>query len=181
MGSIKRVFGYLLCIAMLLSMVGCGKGVSPKKLSVEIALKPSVYDRIVEVDLAGVSATDLPAWEQVNLATYWDPGDSDRFRADQRDRLHTIEFPAGGSASGKVHFLSQNAPIWTVWFSEKGASNLVILAHIGGVAPKPTPGNANPLRAILPLAKSRWKNTNIIKIEIGLGGIDVLTPLSPEE
>ena len=174
MRSVKYVCQYLLCLVILLSMVGCGPPKGSKALAVEVRLKGSVHDRLVKVDLICVNVSEKESWDALDLGGYWG---GKRAQHAKDHEIHQMVFNAGGDIQAKVDTLPVGDPIWKeLTRNTKSRYYLVVLADVGGVPHERAPGNANPMRHIESLEKSRWPRISTIKFEIGRTGVDLLTP-----
>jgi len=159
-----------LCVG-LLSLAwaagGCGEG----PFHVEVFLdpdKPEIQERSIEVNILGVSDTQLPKWEQMVVSEYWKPESDIRAGADAFQMHFGQDLPTS-------QVLKKNDPKWKGWLNERNAKHLVVLAHL---VVKDMPGRADPRRIILPLKIERWEwylwGDDTIRIQLGPGGIEAL-------
>jgi hypothetical protein len=121
----------------------------------------------IEVDLVGVSESEMPQWKGYAMSAYWSPGDKLRTGGAR----HELRF---SQTTASRRTLSRDDPIFDTW-QEKTAGWLFVLADLPDV-PEPAPGEPDPRRMILPLNRKAWKlKKDTITITVKSGQL-VCTP-----
>jgi len=160
----------------VLSLTGCGSGAAAGRYDVTIRLAESLKDPTdgsvpsLEVDLVGVSESDAPRWSGYSMTQYF--GGEDALRA---DALRTTFVFTTENPDPKT--LDRQDPRWDQWL-ERGAQELFVLVNLpGGFVDRP--GDEDPRRLILPLAKNRWQGRELV-VEIHRSGLSPLTKMNPD-
>ena len=104
----------------------------------------------IEVDLIGITASEIPAWESMNVDKYLAPGSQLRKDADK----NTVDLKMG-----KQLVLSKTDPKWSGWLlpGGRGVDHLVIIANLPG---QWQAGTGDWRRKIIPLDKRAWQAKN---------------------
>ncbi len=149
----------------------CKPGVAgpPAKYNIQVSLAPTLKDSSMLVDLVGVNATSLPAWEAYSMTKYWQTGDSKR--TDALDKF-TIDFVSGKSLTNTLAITNA---IWDKWMA-RGVTHVVVIANLPGAPSADKPGNEDSRRQILPLDKCAWtKGSATLNLLVQQSGIEVMT------
>jgi len=101
----------------------------------------------IQVDLIGVNPSEYEQWEQMSVSEYWEPTNPIRQSAYQ----YVMKF---GDIEPTEQVLSAENKIWNRWIKENQAEHLFVFANLQGIEDKP--GDADPRRVILPLARGKW-------------------------
>jgi hypothetical protein len=131
-------------LAVLPLVTGCR---SVGRYNVKVQVDREDWDRTVQVDFIGVTKTDYPRMNAVDINQYFAPNSD--FRRDV-DRV-TLQF---GQDREPVQTLSKRNPAWRRWLGS-GAMYLFVLADLPG-AFVGSAGEADMRRLVLPLRKKRW-------------------------
>lgn len=148
----------ILLVVLCLFMPGCGspgrKSGKPVAWNIKLI---KVTGASVEVDLIGISPSELSYWNHVDITKYF-ATTGDPVREQAADRAKRTRFEEGNE-----FLLKADDPIWTKWLSY-GTSELVILASL----PKRVgEGEADQRRRILSIGKKEWQaKGKTIEIEI---------------
>ena len=174
MNRMKR----LLLVVGLGSVASLAGGCAPGPFNVEVLLDErdtGLQDKIgavqsIEVNLVGISDTDLRRWEEMSMNSYWEP--------DNKIRASAIKFVMRfGEGHPKKQKLSVNDPIWREWIEKRQANHLFVLAYLPWLQ-KDSPGDADPRRKTLPLERGRWEwsawGSLTIPIELRATGMTLL-------
>ena len=134
--------GLLTSVVFLIS--GCAT--LPKPVAWNISIDKTTPASI-EVDLIGITASEIPAWESMNVDKYLAPGSQLRKDADKI----TVNLKMGPQL-----VLSNTDPKWSGWLN-RGVDHLLIIANLPG---QWQAGAADFRRKIIPLDKRAWQTKN---------------------
>ena len=158
------------------SLTGCGSGAAAGRYDVTVRLAESLKDPTdgsvpsLEVDLVGVNEANKTTWIGKSMTRYF--GGEDQLRADATKT--TFVFDTGDS---EPKTLERQDPKWDSWL-DQGARELFVLVNLPGVR-EDLPGDGDPRRMILPLARNRWEG-RVLEIEIQRSGLRLETKMNPD-
>ncbi|MBT3376052.1 MAG: hypothetical protein HN742_21750 [Lentisphaerae bacterium] len=159
-----------LALALLVAIVGSGCA-KMGRFDVTVSVDEQLRNGSVQVDLVGVNEPGIESWRTHSMNEYWGLSSNMRNSADKVE----MKFSPKTEAEQTI---TRKGAMWDRW-SSTGAMHLLILGDLPGVAGD-KPGNADPRRLILPLAKKRWRGKSI-EVQVERGGIRCLTPMKPEK
>ena len=140
----------------------------PLKYNVVVTPGASLADKSAQVDIVGLSPSDMPKWQSYSLKKYFSPGDPLR-----KDALKvTAEFTPGQQ---KPFTLAKADPIWDRWL-KSGVQQLVVIADLPGGFEEGKAGSQDPRRQVVPLCTCYWpdKTTNLT-VEVPASGVKLTT------
>jgi len=152
-----KTMNRVVLLAGIVVMASLAGGCDPGPFNVDVLLDErdtGLQDKIgavqsIEVNLVGVSDTDLRRWEEVSMNSYWEP--------DNKMRTSAIKYVMRfGEGHPKKQTLKVSDAIWKEWIKKRQANHLFVLAYLPWLQ-KDSPGDADPRRKILPLERGRWE------------------------
>jgi hypothetical protein len=154
----------------------------PYTIDVGIDEKDSrLSQQSIEVNVIGVSAAELPTWEQMSMNSYWQPGST--LRPGQESHNETWRLMKFGEKDPRVQVVDKKDLIWRHWLGQRKVTHVVVLAYLPWIT-EDRPGDADQRRAILPLEGKRWKwagwGDKKIPIKLLYRGLVVEKELKPE-
>jgi hypothetical protein len=174
---IKQVSAFVVLAFMGLMSVGCCAN-KPINVTVSLddAMRQSLQDRKIEVDIVALNAKQAERWETYSMTDYWRPGDT------LYGSVPTKSF-VFDPTKADAQTLWTNDPIWNQWLAnarKDDVMQLYVLALLPGMTVD-QPGDKDPRRQILPLNSCRWDKVKEIRLMVQKTGIITITPPKPED
>ncbi len=158
--NVQTLLALLLLVALAVS--GCSS-TKPKPVRWTLNIT-KVTPASIEVDLVGLTESEVELWENTDLDKYWSPGNRIRQNADKLSVKLDMNKPE------KV---DQTDAKWDSWLA-RGATRLLIIANLPG---RFDAGKADRRRRIIPLDKKAWKSKdNTLEFKVNDTDIIVMTP-----
>jgi hypothetical protein len=163
----------ILVLMCMVSSLGCSSGPSMKPFDVtvqpQITHAPGV-PASVEVNLVGVSDSDLTQWRGYSVNQYWSPHDPLRKSAG----AYVMTFSTSDPHS---QTLDRTNAIWEQW-RQHNAMNLFIIAFLPSI-PAPADAATDPRKLELPLDRRRWGDVEELHVVLENSGLK--TDAAPHE
>jgi hypothetical protein len=163
------------------SGLGCCSG-DMKKFDVAVHLNENTKDAsgqypAVNVDLVGVTPSELARYTDYSMTKYWQ---QDAQGAPDNQRAGATKFAMTFTGPRDTQLLPNNDPIWEAW-NKQGARYLFVMSSYPRTSTD-QPGEKDTRRTIIPLDCARWdRNTEKLDVEIGKDGVKLLTQPKPEQ
>ena len=163
------------CLAVLaIAMLG-GCQASPEPIAYDLTIEPVEGLPVLTVDMIGVTASELPIWEEMSMTRYWTRGTDENQR--RVDNINAGYMFSHALAAGQIDpvELPADEEIWQRWL-DRGATHLVVMSNLE--ADEDRPGSADRRRRILPLAEDTWDGEQL-RVQLRSSGFTVLTREQP--
>ena len=129
-------------------LAGCASGPKPWNLSINKTTSASI-----QVDLIGITESEMPYWAGYDIDKYWSDGDLRRKNAAPLTQILKL---------GQPWVVAKTDPKWKEWLG-RGDSELLVIANLPGHFDA---GPADPRRLILPLRNVYDAKNKTLEIEV---------------
>jgi len=156
---IKKYLFLAFMAFFLLMGVGCCP-VTRLNISIDVddSFRQAYGNRIVNIDVVGVSPVEHKRWESYSMTKYWESGDA------MRDSLSTVKLTIDPSKK-EPQIIWANDSHWDKWMAganDKDPPRIYVLVQLPGTfnaGKDDKPGNMDARRQILPTGSCRWDSS----------------------
>ncbi|MGH8024869.1 MAG: hypothetical protein ACRED1_14860 [Limisphaerales bacterium] len=149
-------------VLAMLSLIGCSTG--PSAWNIKIT---QVTPGSIQVDLVGVTTSEIPKWQAYSMDSYWN-NENDPRRMNALKLTHFLQL-------NKPWVVSEDNPIWRKWLA-RGDTELAVIANLPGNFP---PGQGDPRLNFFSLNAAAWKakkHTLVFEVQD-----TIVNPVTPQK